>query len=185
MGNEMGHPEWIDFPREGNNNSFHHCRRQWNLLRDEGSRHGQLFAFDQAMNALEVRYGSMTHDHQYVSLMHEDDKLIVYEKGNLVYAFNFHWEKSYEHYQVGTHWGSDHFIVLETDMEEFAGFQRLNGAHKKWVEVQKDVPWHDRRHSLKLYVPARTAVVLCPYEFAVGKDEPMMPEVTDRQRAQV
>jgi 1,4-alpha-glucan branching enzyme len=122
MGNEFGHPEWIDFPREGNNNSFHYCRRQWNLLRDEGLRYGQLAEFDRAMNELEVRYSSMIKPHQYITLMHEDDKLIVYEKGDLVYIFNFHWEKSYEHYQIGTHWGTDHFMALESDMEEFGGF---------------------------------------------------------------
>ena len=26
MGNEFGHPEWLDFPREGNGWSYQHCR---------------------------------------------------------------------------------------------------------------------------------------------------------------
>lgn len=56
MGNEFGHPEWIDFPREGNGNSFHHCRRQWNLMYDKNLRYGQLSNFDTAMNDLEIRF---------------------------------------------------------------------------------------------------------------------------------
>jgi 1,4-alpha-glucan branching enzyme len=53
MGNEFGHPEWIDFPREGNNFSYHYCRRQWNLVDDQNLRFKQLFAFDQEMNKSE------------------------------------------------------------------------------------------------------------------------------------
>jgi 1,4-alpha-glucan branching enzyme len=63
MGNEFGHPEWIDFPREGNSNSYSYCRRQWNLLYDEGLRYGQLGAFDKAMNANEIKFKSMLKPH--------------------------------------------------------------------------------------------------------------------------
>ena len=63
MGNEFGHPEWIDFPREGNGNSYDYCRRQWNLMYDTNLRYGQLGDFDKAMNSIEARFGVMMHEH--------------------------------------------------------------------------------------------------------------------------
>ena len=89
MGNEFGHPEWIDFPREGNGNSYHHCRRQWGLMYDGNLRYGQLSNFDAAMNEMEIRHKSMIAQHQFVTMAHEEQKLIVYEKGDLIYIFNF------------------------------------------------------------------------------------------------
>ena len=141
MGNEFGHPEWIDYPREGNGNSYHHCRRQWGLMYDGNLRYGQLSNFDTAMNEMEIRHKSMIAQHQFITMAHEEQKLIVYEKGDLIYIFNFHCEASYTDYQLGTNWPTDHFIVLESDEERFGGFQRLNGAHDTWFEVYKDVTW--------------------------------------------
>lgn len=63
MGNEFGHPEWIDFPREGNGNSYHHCRRQWNLMYDQNLRYPQLAAWDEHMNQTETTFGSMIKPH--------------------------------------------------------------------------------------------------------------------------
>lgn len=132
MGNEFGHPEWIDFPREGNNWSYDHCRRQWNLLYDANLRYGQLGAFDKAMNETEISFKSMLKDHQFISTQDELGKLIIYEKGDLLFIFNFHCSNSYDNYHVGTKWSSDHFVVFESDEERFGGFQRLNDAHNKW-----------------------------------------------------
>ena len=61
--NEFGHPEWIDFPREGNGNSYAHCRRQWNLMYDDLLRYGQLYQWDEAMNHTEILFGSMIKPH--------------------------------------------------------------------------------------------------------------------------
>ena len=63
MGNEFGHPEWIDFPREGNGNSYDYCRRQWNLMYDTNLRYGQLCEFDIVMNATEIQFKSMISEH--------------------------------------------------------------------------------------------------------------------------
>jgi len=73
--------------------------------------------------------------------------VVVYEKGELVYIFNFHPEKSYTDYLVGTNWSSDHMILFETDEERFGGHQRLNDAHRKWFKVKKQAQ-HGRTHSL-------------------------------------
>lgn len=107
MGNEFGHPEWIDFPREGNGFSHKYCRRQWSLCRPE-LRYYQLLQFEKAMHALDDKYSFLAGGHEYVTLMHEGDKLIVFEKGPLVFIFNFHYSKSFEHYRIGTLWPKEH-----------------------------------------------------------------------------
>ena len=115
MGNEFGHPEWIDFPREGNNFSFHYCRRQWNLLRDKGLRYDQLNEFDKVMNKWEAILGIMGSEHQFLTLSHEADKLIVYEKGPALFIFNFHTHESFSDYRIGTMWNSDHILIFDSD----------------------------------------------------------------------
>ena len=90
MGNEFGHPEWIDFPRAGNNNSYHYCRRQWNLCDDPNLRFSYLKNWDRAFNQLEETFHWLASSHQYVTLTHEADKLIVFERGDLIFIFNFH-----------------------------------------------------------------------------------------------
>ena len=117
MGNEFGHPEWIDFPREGNNNSYDKCRRQWSLQDNHDLVYHDLAKFDKVMNSQESIFGSKISDHQHVSLAHEDKKLIIFEKGDLLFVFNFHHSDSYEDFEVGTNWASDHFILFETDEE--------------------------------------------------------------------
>merc|ERR1711909_163971 len=74
IGNEFGHPEWLDFPRVGNNESYHYARRQWNLVDDQNLRYRHLNQFDAAMNHLENEVGWLASDPGYVSTKHEDDK---------------------------------------------------------------------------------------------------------------
>jgi 1,4-alpha-glucan branching enzyme len=90
MGNEFGHPEWIDFPREGNNFSYHYCRRQWSLGNDVNLRYSFLGNFDKAMNSLEEQFHWMNSQNQFLTLANEQDKLLVFERGDLLFVFNFH-----------------------------------------------------------------------------------------------
>jgi len=99
-GNEFGHPEyvrlrsivlinrWMDFPREGNGNSFAHARRQFNLVDDKLLRYRYLWEFDVAMNHLEDTYKWLQAPQAYVSLKNESDKVIVFERAGLVFIFN-------------------------------------------------------------------------------------------------
>ena len=112
------------------------------------------------MNKSEVAFGSMIKPHQFVSLSHEADKMIVYEKGDLLYVYNFHSTKSHEGYKIGTPWASDHFIVYESDEERFGGHQRINDAHNIWHKAHNE-KLGDRNYHLKLYVPNRSVIVLC------------------------
>jgi 1,4-alpha-glucan branching enzyme len=87
-GNEFGHPEWMDFPREGNGNSFQHARRQFNLVDDHLLRYRYLNEFDKDMNNLETVYKWLSSPQAYVSLKHEGDKMLVFERAGLLFIFN-------------------------------------------------------------------------------------------------
>lgn len=164
MGNEFGHPEWVDFPREGNGWSYKFARRQWHLAENEELKYKQLREFDRQMNLMEEKYPFLyQYSHQYVTLTHDSDKMVVYERGKLVFIFNFHHSNSYENYRVGTYWGTDHICVLDTDRSEFSGQNRLDWNRHNFIPICKD-GWNNRPYSLYVYIPARTAMVLCPKE---------------------
>uniref|UniRef100_A0A4W6C8Q5 1,4-alpha-glucan branching enzyme n=1 Tax=Lates calcarifer TaxID=8187 RepID=A0A4W6C8Q5_LATCA len=100
MGNEFGHPEWLDFPREGNNQSYHYARRQFNLVDMDHLRYCQLYAFDRDMNRTEDKYGWLAAPPAFVSAKHEGDKVIVFDRANVLFIFNFHPSKSFQDYRV-------------------------------------------------------------------------------------
>ncbi|KAK8705191.1 hypothetical protein V6N13_048797 [Hibiscus sabdariffa] len=182
MGNEFGHPEWIDFPRgdrhlpdgsviPGNNYSYDKCRRRFDLGDADYLRYRGMQEFDQAMQHLEEKYGFMTSEHQYISRKDEGDRVIVFERDNLVFVFNFHWHKSYFDYRVGCLKPGKYKIVLDSDDSLFGGFNRLN--HN--AEYFSSEGWYDDRpRSLLVYAPSRTAVV-----YALSEDE---PEVVDKSK---
>ena len=113
MGNEFGHPEWIDFPRDdsidpstgsivpGNGGSLDKCRRRWDLADAEFLKYKFMNAFDRAMQHLDKAFGFVNAPHNWVSRKDEMDKVVVVEKGDLVLVFNFHPTKSFTDYRVG------------------------------------------------------------------------------------
>ncbi|MBA0776619.1 hypothetical protein Gotri_011586 [Gossypium trilobum] len=120
--------------------------------------------FDQAMQHVEAKYGFMTSEHQYISRKDEGERVIVFERGNLVFVFNFHWHESYGGYRVGCSKPGKYKIVLDSDDLLFGGFNRLNHD----VEFFSTEGWYDNRpRSLLVYAPNRTAVV-----YALVEDEP-------------
>lgn len=155
MGNEFGHPDWIDFPREGNQDSFKYCRRQWSLLSDKSLLFNELGQFDIQMNALEQQFGSMIRSHFHMTLLNEDQKLIIFEKGKLLFIFNFS-DQSWSEFQVGTKWASDHLVLLSSD----ARLMRL-GEIKTTGEQREGRP-----NSLRISIPSRCCFVLCSKEEA-------------------
>uniref|UniRef100_A0A6U4WMG1 1,4-alpha-glucan branching enzyme n=1 Tax=Hemiselmis andersenii TaxID=464988 RepID=A0A6U4WMG1_HEMAN len=157
MGNEFGHPEWIDFPRVGNDWSYHCARRQWSLADQTHLRYIHLNNFDAAMHGLEQTFPFLVEDcHEYVSLKNEGDKMIVAEKGELLFVFNMHPSNSYQGYRVGTSWGGKYKIVLDSDWPEFGGHYR-NDRHQ--VLHAKNEQWCGRPHYLEIYSPSRTVMV--------------------------
>ncbi|KAF8195617.1 glycoside hydrolase family 13 protein [Mycena galopus ATCC 62051] len=156
-GNEFGHPEWLDFPRAGNNNSFHYARRQWNVVDDPMLRYRYLNAFDGAMNYMAGKYGWLEAPQAYVSLKHESDKVIVYERAGLLFAFNFHATNSYTDYRVGVDEPGKYAVVLTSDEKRFGGFDNV-GLGGEYLTTPME--WNGRRNFLQVYIPARTCIVL-------------------------
>nr|KAG5695432.1 hypothetical protein BaRGS_033557 [Batillaria attramentaria] len=102
IGNEFGHPEWLDFPRIGNNESYHYARRQWNLVDDPNLKYKFLNNFDRDMIHLESKYKWLSHHQNFISLKHQDDKVLVFDRADvLVFIFNFHATKSFTDYKIG------------------------------------------------------------------------------------
>ncbi|KAF2671640.1 glycoside hydrolase [Microthyrium microscopicum] len=155
-GNEFGHPEWLDFPREGNNNSFHYARRQFNLVDDPLLRYKFLNEFDSCMQNTEARYGWLAADQAYVSLKHDADKVIVFERAGLLWIFNFHPTESYTDYRVGVDRAGTYKIVVNTDAEQFGGFKNIDSASRFFTT---DMPWNERKNFVQVYIPTRTAIV--------------------------
>lgn len=159
IGNEFGHPEWLDFPRIGNNESYHYARRQWSLTDDDLLKYKFLNRFDSGMNHLEADYGWLAAPQGYVSWKHEDDKVIVFERANLVFAFNFHHCKSFPDYKIGVQNAGKYKIVLDSDAEEFGGHKRLDPKTEFFTFPE---PYAGRHNSMMVYLPCRTAFVLAP-----------------------
>ena len=158
IGNEFGHPEWLDFPREGNNESYHYARRQFNLIEDDLLRYKFLNRFDEDMQHLEEQEKWLSKPYNYCSLKHEGDKVIVFERADgLLFVFNFHPTKSFADYRVGTKWTGDYKILLSTDSEKYGGHSRVDENH---MYPSSREGWHGRPASLQLYIPCRTALVL-------------------------
>ncbi len=154
MGNEFGHPEWIDFPREGNGWSYHYCRRQWSLADNEALRYGELNEFDRAMIAL-LKSEAVLSDAAVNRWMHQEDKVLIYTKGNLTFLFNFHPSKSFDGYFVPVGKAGKYRVVLSTDEERFGGFGRVDMKYR--YQAKSTV---DGRIGFPCYLPCRTATVL-------------------------
>jgi len=160
IGNEFGHPEWLDFPRIGNNESYWYARRQFSLADDKLLRYKFLAAFDKAMQHAEARFGWLSKDYGYVSCKHQDDKVIVFERAGVVFCFNFHTTKSYTDYKIGVDAPGKYKIVLDSDGEDFGGHKRLDHNTEFFT---KNEGWNGRRNSLMVYLPCRTAFILAPH----------------------
>ena len=158
MGNEFGHPEWIDFPRAGNNNSYWYARRQWHLVDDGTLRYKHLNAFDRAMQHLDATYHLLADADIQFLFIHEAAKQIVYARGGLVFAFNFHPSASVTDWRIPVPERADYRLVLNTDDTAYGGYGAVAGVHYPW----QDVAVEGQAQSIQLYVPARSALVLVP-----------------------
>ena len=154
MGNEFGHPEWIDFPREGNGWSYHYCRRQWSLVDDEKLRFCELNAFDEAMIHL-LQEEKLLQKQAENRWMHQDDKMLIYNKGNVVFIFNFHPEKSFDGYFIPVPKEGKYQVILSSDDGAFGGPDRVD---KEYIYKAKKTP--EGWYGFRCYVPSRCAIVL-------------------------
>ena len=153
MGNEFGHPEWIDFPREGNGWSFHYCRRQWSL-RDNGFlKYQWLGDFDQDMIALTK--GNKIFDQRMgdLRLSKEPEKMIAFYRKGLLFAFNFHPTNSLQSVLIPVEKYADYTVELCTDDAKYGGFDQVE-------HIKYPVKRFNGQNFIEIYLPARTAIVL-------------------------
>nr|NQU90182.1 alpha amylase C-terminal domain-containing protein [Bacteroidota bacterium] len=155
IGNEFGHPEWIDFPREGNGWSYHHARRQWSLRDNPDLKYQFLAGFDKTMISLISKHHVLNAG--FGDLIKSDDwnKTLVFEKAGLVFVFNFHINQSLPDYEFFVPESGKYKIVLNSDGYEFGGHNRVDDS----LEYETMFNEQEGKHYLKVYVPNRTALV--------------------------
>lgn len=176
MGNEFGHPEWIDFPRDdfvdpstgnfvpGNGGSLDKCRRRWDLADNDLLKYKFMNAFDRAMNHLDKAFGFINSSHTWISRQDEGDKLVVCERGDLVFVFNFHPTQSYTDYRVGCLHGTPYKMVLSSDEPVFGGYNNVSKDYD--VEYTPQEGSYDRRpYSFQVYSTSRTVAVYAPSQY--------------------
>ena len=153
MGNEFGHPEWIDFPREGNDWSYHYARRQWSLAENPLLRYGRLLAFERRM--IHLFSAKRLLASPPISIYNDIERqIIAMERADYLFIFNFSPVNSYTDYPVNVPEG-EYYIVLDTDWKEFDGFERNNRKVRHFTLFSEE-----GKSVLRLYIPQRSAIVL-------------------------
>ncbi len=155
MGNEFGHPEWIDFPREDNGWSYQHARRQWNLADATYLKYHYLGNFDRAMLKLVKNHHLLSAGYGYNLLCDHHNKTIVYEQGGLIFVFNWHPTASISDYIVPVQEHGKYKIVLNSDDKNFGGFSRVDNSSEFFTFSAPDGGIR-----LSLYNVSRTVLVL-------------------------
>lgn len=158
MGNEFGHPEWIDFPREGNGWSYKYARRQWDLVDREDLQYKFLNNFDNAM----IGIVSAVHNFQTLGVdklwEKDDDQVLAFRRGDLVFVFNFNPFQSFTDYGILAPAGK-YVVVLSSDNPDFGGYGNIDETVEHFT--QPDPLYAPTgKEWLKLYLPARSAQVL-------------------------
>ena len=153
MGNEWGHPEWIDFPREGNGWSYEHARRLWSLLDDESLRFRFLNVFDKAMIQM-VTDSRVFHWRPEPLVRDNERQVLIFTRGDYLFVFNFNPEKSFPDYAFDAPSGK-YTSVLDTDNKSFDGLGRIDEKIEHFTRYISP-----GRGQLSLYIPARTGFVL-------------------------
>lgn len=151
MGNEFGHPEWIDFPREGNGWSYHYARRQWNLAFDKRLKYSWLLEFEKEMLSL-LKRGSLFGKRPTKVLQHNERQLIAYLRGDYLFAFNFSPLNSYTDLRVDAPAG-EYKHLIDTDMKIFGGYGRVEKGCVHFSMQEGD------SNFIKIYLPSRCGIV--------------------------
>ncbi len=152
MGNEFGHPEWIDFPRQGNNWSFQYARRQWSLADDTSLRYKFLYKFDRDMIHTISKIGIF--DKQIIPNEQDNyNQVLIFERGDYLFVFNFNPTNSYRDYTAKVKAGK-YTVVLNTDDEDYGGNELINNKTEHFTHFDGE------SNIISLYVPSRVGFVL-------------------------
>ncbi len=152
IGNEFGHPEWVDFPREGNNWSYKYTRRQWSLVENENLKYQYLNNFEKAMIRLIKKFGVLQSFQAKQLNMDPMNNVIICERANLIFAFNFHPSHSIPDYRFPSIGGKGEYqIILNSDSSDFGGHDRIDDS----------ITFHTlEEDKLSIYLPNRSCIVL-------------------------
>ncbi len=163
MGNEFGHPEWIDFPREGNGWSYAHARRQWSLADNGLLRYKWLGDFDRAMIALVKKYKVLEDGYPWNLQMDEQNKTMAFAHGKLLFVFNWHPTASIPDYKLPVKEAGCYTPILSTDEKRFGGSERqaLDGEHFSFEQKDDEGNSHP---FIRIYNTSRTATVFLKNE---------------------
>ena len=151
IGNEFGHPEWIDFPRQGNNWSYQYARRQWTLADSKNLKYQYLLNFDREMIA------AIKNNHVLPSLpaqqvnMDSQNNVLIFERNNMLFVFNFHVSNSIFGYKFKVPKAGTYQIILNTDNLDFGGFGRVDNSILCTT---------DQDQYLSIYLTNRTGLIL-------------------------
>ncbi len=158
MGNEFGHPEWIDFPREGNGWSYKYARRQWDLVDNKNLDYHYLGDFDKAMLEV-IKSVRKFQDTPVQEIWHNDgDQILAYMRKDLVFVFNFNPKQSFTDYGFLVPEGA-YEVILNTDAPSYGG-NGLTDDSVTHFTMPDPLYKKDKKGWMKLYIPARTAMVL-------------------------
>lgn len=155
IGNEFGHPEWIDFPRQGNDWSYKHARRQWSLVDNPELKYTFLNNFDKAMLHLLTEHNILSASPAQQLNMDEVNKVIIFERNNLIFLFNFSTHNSIADYEFHVPAAGTYIALLCSDDEGFGGHNRIDPKVEYFTEAKKS-----GGQTLKVYLTNRTALVL-------------------------
>ncbi len=155
MGNEFGHPEWIDFPREGNNWSYQYARRQWNLVDNGLLKYEWLALFDRKMIETVRQFELLHNNYINTNLINDGDQILAFERGPLMFVFNFNPTRSFTDYGIPVKAGKFK-VILNSDNSEFGGFSRID---ENLIYYSEPIPLQRTTHQVKFYIPSRTALV--------------------------
>jgi len=151
IGNEFGHPEWVDFPREGNNWSHRYARRQWSLADNKDLKYQYMWNWDKAMISVIKENNILASGGANEIKMDTTNKVIIFERNNIIFIFNFSPGNSIFGYKFWAPEKGNYRIILNSDRKEFGGFDR--------VDDSIDYPT-DENQNVSLYLTNRTAIAM-------------------------
>jgi 1,4-alpha-glucan branching enzyme len=156
MGNEFGHPEWIDFPREGNGWSYHYARRQWSLVQSSAYKYEWLANFDRDMTEFLRTYGVLKEEKPLPLFLDGEKKVAVFRRGELIYVFNLHPTRSDKDIFVNcADFGEGEYgVVFSSDLPSHGGQNRIS-LGQTYRPTEEEYGF-----GFRVYLPCRTALVL-------------------------
>jgi len=154
MGNEFGHPEWLDFPREGNDWSYHYCRRQWSLLKNDSLKYQFMNNFDREMIQLGKEHNILNAYPADQLSANNEDKILAFERNHLIGVINLNPEQSFTNYGIPVKKPGSYKIILNSDSSNNGGHNRIDQS------ITYQTIDTDKKTYIQLYLPNRTAIVL-------------------------